>query len=177
MYVKTTVFGMWSIWLNSGKHWAPSVSSLNCSAGLMDQRLCLLKDHPADRSLQHVRIQLSMASCFGRGRHIGKWSEQLMATFILKNTEHFFVVVCDLALDYLNSCIGHLNYKLQPSWLMKTCTTYSGQSSALSMLPHLAKNVKTIGFWQLQPPLFIYNTSGNSGFSFLANKLTGIAFW
>lgn len=26
-----------------------------------------------------------------------------MATFILNNTEHFFVLVCDLALDYVNS--------------------------------------------------------------------------
>lgn len=26
-----------------------------------------------------------------------------MATLILNNTEHFFVLVCDLALDYVNS--------------------------------------------------------------------------
>lgn len=34
-----------------------------------------------------------------------------MATFFLNNTEHFFVVVCYLALDYANSCTW--TFKLQ----------------------------------------------------------------
>lgn len=71
-----------------------------------------------------------------------------MATFILNNTEHFFVVVCDLALDYVNSCTW--TFKLQVATQLAHEDLHDlCKSSPLSMLPHLAKNVKTIGFWQL----------------------------
>lgn len=99
-----------------------------------------------------------------------------MATFILKTTEHFFVVVCDLALDYVNSCTW--TFKLQVAAQLAHEDLHDLFRRVISTFytPSSGKNVKTTGFWQLQPPLFIYNTSGNSGFSFLANKLRDIAF-
>lgn len=90
----------------------------------------------------------------GKGRMMAcwEWSGQwtFMATFNLSDTEHIFVAVCDLGLDYINRCtwpfklqvatqLAHedLHDLFRPVWL----------SSALSMVPCLAK--KCENYWLL----------------------------
>lgn len=83
-----------------------------------------------------------------------EWSEQwtFMATFELNTTEHIFVAVCDLAVDYINRCTCPFNLQvatqLAPEDLHDLLKPVQ-LSLALSILPCLAKKVKTVGFWQL----------------------------
>lgn len=72
-----------------------------------------------------------------------------MAIFILGNTEQFFVVVCDLALDYVNSCTWTFKLQVTSQLAHEDLHDLLRPVISNSILPHLAKNVKTIGFWQL----------------------------
>lgn len=182
-HVKTTVFGTWSIWLSSGKRWAASVTPL--SVPWADGSKVMLGEGASSRYVPSACPSCSGCSwvwqAIGSGRMMAcwEWSGQwtFMATFNINNTEYIFVVVCDLALDYISRCTwpfklqvatqlahGDLHDLFRPVWL----------SSALSWLAKKCGN-----YWLLATlaTLIFHDTSGNSGFSFLANQLTNTPFW